>query len=387
MPLDEKIRQNAAKTGAAGTRDQTWTAVPDRASQYEEPDPDRQFRSEEPIPDRASWYEEPDPSAPDVIPISPVSEAYGAGLRKVSDALDEITRQLSALQEKSGTEDISRRMDSLREKIDGLDAGRQMSALMEKIGALEVTAAEIREKQARNDRQLAQYIKENVNFQIQVRQGMQEELEEFRKEKKGDQYNAILRELADIFSVYKPLLLDGSDPDKLPKNIGALFDQLKDLMYDYGAETFQSSPGTERTPRMSKVIRKVPTGDRTKHNLIARSSRPGVRKGKLLLSEEYVDLYVYDEALDVPQPEPAPGEASEQQMKDEASEDGNSDEASDGTWPGKDPEAGASGWTPEDPEAEASGPGQEDPETGTAGESKDENPGAAEGEDKNGASE
>lgn len=171
------------------------------------------------------------------------------------------------------------------------------ASFCERFDSLDAAMREITERQVKNDRQLAQYIKENVSFQIQVRQGMQEELEKLRREKKGDHFNPILSELAEIISVYRPLLSAEADSVVHQKNVQALFEQLEELMNDYDAEVFESEPGSVRRTRMSKIIKKIPTSDEAQHNTVVRSIRPGVAKGKLILSEEYIDVYVYDPEL------------------------------------------------------------------------------------------
>ena len=174
--------------------------------------------------------------------------------------------------------------------------------LLEKLSAVGVQIAEIQAKQKKAEALMSQYIRENANFQIQVREGMQSELDELRKERKGEQYNAILKEIAEMYAVYKPLLTGEENADKRERNIRSMFSQIEDLLDDYDAETFESKPGEPRQLRMTKIMKKIPTGNKELHDTIVRSIRPGVRKGKLVLAEEYVEIYVYDETLaDAPQ--------------------------------------------------------------------------------------
>src|SRR5699024_1907236 len=51
-------------------------------------------------------------------------------------------------------------------------------------------------KQEKNDRQLAQSLRDNANFQIQVRQGMQRDLDKLKEQMNGEQFNPVLKEIA-----------------------------------------------------------------------------------------------------------------------------------------------------------------------------------------------
>ena len=153
-------------------------------------------------------------------------------------------------------------------------------------------------KQEKNDRQLMQSLREGANFQIQVRQGMQQELDELKEKVNGEQFNPILKEIADLYVEYQFLLEDETISDRARKNIALLFEQLEDVLVDYGAEVQRSEIGSVRQARVCKVIEKIPTGQRDKHNTIAASRRPGVVRNRLVLYPEFVDVYVYDSSIE-----------------------------------------------------------------------------------------
>ncbi|MCD7825670.1 MAG: hypothetical protein LUH14_06910 [Clostridiaceae bacterium] len=181
--------------------------------------------------------------------------------------------------------------------------------LKELVEKIEVVA----KNQDRNDRQIAQTLRENANFQIQVRQGMQKELEDYKKIERKEVFVPVLRELAMTYVGYKSSLtqkidelLAGADSDKkdLTAQIGqlqqiadAMFDELQEILEDNGAEIVNSSPGELRKARQCKIMRKIPTGDQNLHNTIARSTRDGVVLGRQVLCNEYVDVYVYDKTM------------------------------------------------------------------------------------------
>lgn len=117
------------------------------------------------------------------------------------------------------------------------------------------------EKQEKNDRQLVQTLRENATFQIQVRQGMQKDLDTLKKQLNGEQFEPLLKEIASVYVEYQPLLDDETISERSRKNLNQLFEQLEEILNDYGAETFRSEVGSVRKARVSKVIDKVLTGD------------------------------------------------------------------------------------------------------------------------------
>ena len=165
------------------------------------------------------------------------------------------------------------------------------------ISKLEELIATIVEKQDRNDRQLAQTLRENANFQIQVRQGMQKDIDALREQQSGEQFNPILKEIASIYVEYQNLLEDESITDLSRKNLKALFEQLEDLLVDYDAEISRSEEGSARQTRSTKIIGKVPTGNQSKHNTVAVSRKPGVMRGRTVLYPEFVDVFVFDPSI------------------------------------------------------------------------------------------
>lgn len=155
----------------------------------------------------------------------------------------------------------------------------------------------ILEKQEKNDRQLAQSLRDNANFQIQVRQGMQRDLDELKEQMNGEQFNPVLKEIASVFVEYQSLLDDETISGRSRKNLQSLFEQLEDILNDYGAEVCRSEIGSVRQTRICKIIEKIPTGHQEKHNTIAASRKPGVVRDRSVLYPEFVDVFIYDASL------------------------------------------------------------------------------------------
>lgn len=156
---------------------------------------------------------------------------------------------------------------------------------------------DVHEKLDKMGRQLAQTLRENASFQVQVRQRMQHELDELREWQKGEMVVPILKELASVYSDYQLVLRDETMSAKTRKNLLSMFEQIADLLGDYGAEICVSKVGDPRPKRQCKIIEKIPTRDESMHNTIARSRKPGVMRDRIALCHEFVDVYVFDASL------------------------------------------------------------------------------------------
>ena len=155
----------------------------------------------------------------------------------------------------------------------------------------------ILDQQDRNSRQLTQVLRENVNFQNQVRQGMYAELESMKEIQRGEQFTPILKSIAAVCVEYRSLLNDESISKKGRRTLQLLFDELEDVLAEYDAEIFHSRKGSQRKPLLTKIINTISTDNPDLHNTIAKSRRAGVIRNGRPLYREFVDVYVYDSTL------------------------------------------------------------------------------------------
>ncbi|MBQ7199502.1 MAG: hypothetical protein IJS29_09585 [Selenomonadaceae bacterium] len=155
----------------------------------------------------------------------------------------------------------------------------------------------ILEEQQKISRRLMQVLRENVNFQNQVRGGMQEELEIFREQQRGEQFTPILKAIAAVCVEYRSLLDDESIMGRSRRKLQLLFDELEDILADYDAEVFTSAKGEPRRALLTKIINTIATANPELHNKVAKSRRAGVVRNGRPLYREYVDVYVFDAAL------------------------------------------------------------------------------------------
>ena len=155
----------------------------------------------------------------------------------------------------------------------------------------------ILDMQDKNSRQLTQVLRENINFQNQVRQGMYDEIENLKEQQRGEQFTPILKAVATICVEYRSLLDDETISKRSRRTLNLLFDELEDILAEYDAEIFTSPVGETRKPLLTKVINTISTDNKELHNTIAKSRRAGVIRNGRPLYREYVDVYVFDSTL------------------------------------------------------------------------------------------
>jgi len=101
------------------------------------------------------------------------------------------------------------------------------------------TLEKILDLQNKNSRQLVQSLRENVNFQNQVRQGMQRELDNLKELQRGEQFTPILKSIAAVCVEYRKILADEMLPKRRPgvmRNGRPLYREFVDVyVYDANA--------------------------------------------------------------------------------------------------------------------------------------------------------
>ena len=178
-------------------------------------------------------------------------------------------------------------MDS-QDNIETYDAAQvDLNKLVELIN-------EIFDKQDKNSRLLNQVLRENVNFQNQVRQGMYNEIEEMKKQQRGEQFSPILKSLAAICVEYRTVLNDETLSPNTRRTLQLMFEEMEDVLAEYGAEIFNSKVGEPRRPLLTKIINTISTNNKENHNTIAKSRRAGVVRNGRPLYREFVDVFVFD---------------------------------------------------------------------------------------------
>ena len=304
MALDNKLKSDM--TNGATYSEQSKTApIPERTSSrpvFEHYTPGSQ-REEEKVVPKASPVSHP-------ITNDGEHETTELHLKAIEKQLESLNQSVADLeQEVSACKNpdyrvVFSKIDSARcsientlANVNGNQGATNDVCVAAQISKLEELIAAVAEKQDRNDRQLAQTLRENANFQIQVRQGMQKDIDALKEQQSGEQFNPILKEIASMYVEYQSLLEDESITDLYRKNLKSLFEQLEELLTDYDAEIIRSEIGSVRQTRSTKIIGKVSTAEQDKHNTIVVSRKPGVIRGRTVLYPEFVDVFVYDPTI------------------------------------------------------------------------------------------
>jgi|GEM_PF-1098162 hypothetical protein len=304
MALDNKLKSEMTGSGTYSSQNRT-APVPNFQNTQSESEPSIQGTriddgkvSPKAVPKPQPTVHQESHDSTEVLLISIEKQ-----LKSLNQSVADLEQEVSSCKNPDYRVVFSK-IDSARSSIEKMILGisgnqntSNDSCLVEKIAKFEEILIAVTEKQDKNDRQLAQTLRENANFQIQVRQGMQNDLDVLKEQQSGEQFNPILKEIASMYVEYQTLLEDETISDLSKKNLKALFEQMEDLLIDYDAEITRSEVGDTRQTRSTKIIEKVSTTDQEKHNTIATSRKPGVLRGRTVLYPEFVDVYVYDPTI------------------------------------------------------------------------------------------
>lgn len=304
MALDNKLKSEMTGSGTCSSQNRT-APVPNFQNTQSESEPSIQGTriddgkvSPKAVPKPQPTVHQESHDSTEVLLISIEKQ-----LKSLNQSVADLEQEVSSCKNPDYRVVFSK-IDSARSSIEKMILGisenqntSNDSCLVEKIAKFEEILIAVTEKQDKNDRQLAQTLRENANFQIQVRQGMQNDLDVLKEQQSGEQFNPILKEIASMYVEYQTLLEDETISDLSKKNLKALFEQMEDLLIDYDAEITRSEVGDTRQTRSTKIIEKVSTADQEKHNTIATSRKPGVLRGRTVLYPEFVDVYVYDPTI------------------------------------------------------------------------------------------
>lgn len=304
MALDNKLKSEMTGSGTYSSQNRT-APVPNFQNTQSESEPSIQGTriddgkvSPKAVPKPQPTVHQESHDSTEVLLISIEKQ-----LKSLNQSVTDLEQEVSSCKNPDYRVVFSK-IDSARSSIEKMILGisgnqntSNDSCLVEKIAKFEEILIAVTEKQDKNDRQLAQTLRENANFQIQVRQGMQNDLDVLKEQQSGEQFNPILKEIASMYVEYQTLLEDETISDLSKKNLKALFEQMEDLLIDYDAEITRSEVGDTRQTRSTKIIEKVSTTDQEKHNTIATSRKPGVLRGRTVLYPEFVDVYVYDPTI------------------------------------------------------------------------------------------
>jgi len=123
---------------------------------------------------------------------------------------------------------------------------------------------------------------------------MQDELERFREQEKGRIFDSFLTELAKMYSDNINVIKEITD-EKLQKRFKYMFEDLLQLMLNYGVEKQESEIGDKRNPKHCQVIERIITNDQIQHDTVAKSMNIGFFIENRTLVKEMIHVNVYQE--------------------------------------------------------------------------------------------
>lgn len=165
------------------------------------------------------------------------------------------------------------------------------------------------------EQKVIQTLRENSNFQTQVRQNMQKELEDVKKKLSGDIFIPLLKEIAELYIEWQDVINDLED-GVAKRKVKGIFEILEEILEEYGCEFGISEIDSKRKTKYSKLKNKVPTSDKGKHETIAKSYNQWIVKEPFVLYPEYVDVYVYVHSCEAS----SVGDTDEDEIKREENE-------------------------------------------------------------------
>lgn len=187
--------------------------------------------------------------------------------------------------------------EGIEKKFEG-----EISELADKLQEVSDELKKCTEAQRDLEAKTVQTLRENANFQNQVRQNMQKELEEAKKKLRGDIFIPLLKGIAELYIEWQDVLDDMED-GIAKRKVEGIFDILKDILEENGCEFGTSEIGTKRNPRYSKLKNKIPVREKERHETVAKSHNPWIVREPFVLYPEKVDVYVYDPAQAFKEPE------------------------------------------------------------------------------------
>lgn len=277
MPLEEKARKILGENGDATTE---WDEKP--------------AYSEEPMTE--ADISEKDKVEEDKTEVSSTENcgSENSGSEEIKQEKDKEEKAECSEPEKKTEETKIFEEDDLPEKTDEQNGGCEneqgsLQAFNELKDALNVEI--LARKELEN--KVIQTLKENKVFQTQVRQGMQQEIEEARKKLKGEIFIPLLKEIAELYMENRDVVND-MESGIPQKKVRAVFEIMEEMLEEYGCEIGESEIGSKRKPKSSKIRKTIPTGIKDKQETVAKSYNPWIIKEPFVIYPEYVDVYVYD---------------------------------------------------------------------------------------------
>lgn len=141
-------------------------------------------------------------------------------------------------------------------------------------------------------------LRDSKNYQAGVRENMQRELDGYRKMHSETYLAPLLTEISQLYITVRQIISHIHD-DKLKEDMNDMvLDTIAEILEDKGVEIHETAVGCNRSNRLCKTRKLVPTGNRELEGKVAYSLNPSFSLGNYVMIKENIDTYIYDATLD-----------------------------------------------------------------------------------------
>lgn len=142
---------------------------------------------------------------------------------------------------------------------------------------------------------LLKTLEENEEFRVTSKVTLQKNVQLLEEQVKGNQFNKLLRPIAQLYSNYEFMLSAPIDEEKTRSNIEGILEEIESFLMDYGIEKIEANVGDDFDPLNFKISKKIETDDINLDKKVANVKQPGWKKERFVLVPLRADMYVYNE--------------------------------------------------------------------------------------------
>lgn len=140
---------------------------------------------------------------------------------------------------------------------------------------------------------LQKNLDDNEEFRVTSKQTLQKNVQILEDQVKGNQFNKILKPLANLYSTYFFMLDAPIDENKTRSNIEGILEEIEIILQDYNVEKIESKVGDDFNPVEFKIAKRVETNDESLDKKVALVRQPGWKKDRLVLVPLRADIYEF----------------------------------------------------------------------------------------------
>ena len=186
---------------------------------------------------------------------------------------------------------MDKRIEHLEGRIESLNNSPELIRLAQVIDTLTDAAS-------KQEKANVAVLRDSKNYQTGVRENIQRELDSYRKMNSDTYLAPLLTDIAQLYITVRQIVSHIQD-DKTKEDLNDLvLDTIMEILEDRGVQMQETIVGGNRSLRLCKTRKLVPTGNRDLEGKVARSLNPSFSLGNLVMIKEEIDTYIYDSTLD-----------------------------------------------------------------------------------------